>query len=94
MKETKSKCWVVMEVYKWEYLTVLGNLSLMAPSDGPDGFMPIFDSRAEAIAWSGSEENIRECTLTRIPEALHAEKKRKTKKLTINKQVSGKPSND
>lgn len=48
----------VMKVFSWESLEVLG-MPLSAPANGPHKFIPVFETRAQAVAFNnGSEENI------------------------------------
>ncbi len=53
--------WCVMKVSKWSSLTVFNNIPLNSPSGGPSGFIPIFNTKEEAIIWdNGSEEYVRQ----------------------------------
>lgn len=62
MKITNSKktLWCVMKSHNWSSITVFTNMPLVSPSGGPHGFIPVFNTRKEAIEWDGSEEYVRE----------------------------------
>ncbi len=50
-----------MKVNKWSNLTVMSGIPLNCPEDGPQGFIPVFNTREEAIAWDdGSEEYVKQ----------------------------------
>ena len=50
--------WVIMKLHKWDSLTVWG-IPTSTPKEGPHGFIPVFDTREQAVAFnSGSEANI------------------------------------
>ena len=61
MKDTeiKSPMWVVMAGQGWETIVVNG-FPIIAPKEGPHGYIPIFKTREQAVAWNGSEDNVRE----------------------------------
>lgn len=40
----------VMKAHNWACITVAG-FPMLPPSDGPCAFIPIFDTREQAIAW-------------------------------------------
>ena len=52
----------VMKVHKWEVLTAHG-LPLQCPPEGPQGFIPVFDTRAQAVEWDGSDEHVVEMVI-------------------------------
>lgn len=55
-----ASMWAVMKAYSWESLEVMG-LSLRAPPQGPCKFIPLFETRAQAIAFDGGcEDHVRE----------------------------------
>lgn len=50
--------WAVMKAYSWGSLSV-GGLSIGSPPKGPQRFMPLFETREQAVAWdNGCEDNI------------------------------------
>jgi hypothetical protein len=50
--------WVVMTAYLWSNVTVNG-MPMRSPADGPQRFMPVFESREQAVAWNnGCEDNV------------------------------------
>ncbi len=49
-----------MKSHNWSSITVFTNMPLVSPSGGPHGFIPVFNTRKEAIEWDGSEEYVRE----------------------------------
>jgi len=51
--------WGVMKAHGWESLKVNG-FPLRAPADGPDYFIPLFNSREQAVAWAGGDERVYE----------------------------------
>ena len=45
--------WAIMRAVPFSDIVVaLGNLPLQSPPEGPDYFIPVFDSKAKAKAWS------------------------------------------
>jgi hypothetical protein len=49
--------WVVMKAHTWENIEVMG-MSIRPPPDGPQRFIPMFDTREQAVAWDGSDEHV------------------------------------
>lgn len=50
--------WAVFKAYKWNSLQVLG-LNLKAPLNGPCKFIPLFDTKAQALKFAdGDESNV------------------------------------
>lgn len=47
--------WVVMRAHSWESLEVSG-LALRNPDNGHQRFIPVFNTKEQAVAWSGSDE--------------------------------------
>jgi hypothetical protein len=47
--------WCVMKAHGWKNLTVAG-IEMAAPKEGPQHFIPVFDTREQAVAWSGNDE--------------------------------------
>lgn len=57
-ESTDSIMWVVMKAYSWSSVTA-GGMPMMSPPEGPQRFMPVFESREQAVAWdNGCEDNI------------------------------------
>ena len=51
--------WAVFKAFKWSSLEVLGSLPLMAPKDGPQRFIPLFDTKEQALKFTeGDETNV------------------------------------
>jgi hypothetical protein len=49
--------WCVMKAHSWTNLSVMG-IAMQAPAEGPQHFIPVFDTREQAVAWSGTEEHV------------------------------------
>ena len=49
------RLWCVMKAHEWSNLSVAG-IEMVAPKKGPQYFIPIFDTREQALAWSGNDE--------------------------------------
>lgn len=49
--------WAVMMACKWDSIITMG-CPLQCPSDGPQRFIPVFDTKEQAIKWNGSDKNI------------------------------------
>lgn len=50
--------WAVFKAYSWSSLQVLG-LDLTAPPDGPCKFIPLFDTKDQALKFAdGDESNV------------------------------------
>lgn len=58
MKKKPITLWAIMKVHKWESITVMNNIPLQQPAEGPDGFIPVFNNPERAAAWAGTNENI------------------------------------
>ena len=56
----KQRLWVLMKVQSWDSLTVGGYYSLGQPADGPSGFLPVFCTKKEAVAFGGSAKHVKE----------------------------------
>ena len=48
--------WAVFRAYPWSSLEVLGSMPLMAPKDGPQRFIPLFDTRDQALEFTGGDD--------------------------------------
>lgn len=49
--------WAVMKAYTWDAITIHG-LPLRASHEEPQRFIPVFETREQAVAWAGSEDYI------------------------------------
>lgn len=49
--------WCVMKAHGWQNLSVAG-IAMKPPAEGPQHFIPVFDTREQAVAWSGTEEHV------------------------------------
>lgn len=49
--------WAVMKVYEWDSIEAAG-FTLQCPADGPHRFIPVFNTRAQAVAWAGSDDHV------------------------------------
>lgn len=47
--------WCVMKAHGWQNLSVAG-VAMAAPKEGPQRFIPVFDTREQAVAWSNNDE--------------------------------------
>ena len=48
--------WAVFKAFKWSSLEVLGSLPLIAPKDGPQRFISLFDTKEQALKFTGGDE--------------------------------------
>ena len=53
----KSTYWAVMKVLPWDHILAHG-YPLRCPTEGPQRFIPVFDTREQAVAWAGSDEHV------------------------------------
>ena len=50
--------WVVMKLQDWSGITVFGH-PVIVPKEGPSGYIAVFDTREQAIAYNnGSAESV------------------------------------
>lgn len=55
--------WAIMKAYTWGSLSVEGS-PLTPPVEGPQRFVPIFDTHEQAVAWNnGSDVDVRQMTV-------------------------------
>ena len=54
-----KRLWAVMKAHSWDKLSVLGH-PLLSPAEGPQRFIPVFDTREQAVQWAGSDEHVAE----------------------------------
>ena len=57
LSSKQKSYYCVMTLNKWENLSVL-NYPIQSPKEGPHYFMPVFNTKEQAIKWHGSEENV------------------------------------
>lgn len=58
--------WAVMRAYSWSSISLpaLHSITLRADFEGPHRFIPVFDTREQAVAWNnGSDVDVREMTV-------------------------------
>ena len=60
----QTEWWAVMRAVPWDKVTIQGN-KLTPPIEGPCRFIPLFDTREQAITFeNGSSENVFKVTTT------------------------------
>lgn len=57
--------WAVMKAQSWDSLSVWNGLPLRAPKEGPHKFIPVFNTREQAVAFDESEEHVVMLTLAK-----------------------------
>jgi hypothetical protein len=55
---TGSALWAVMKAHAWDSITTAHGIPLMCPPEGPHRFIPVFNTREQAVAWAGSDEHV------------------------------------
>jgi hypothetical protein len=59
MTPTKTcALWAVMKAHAWNSVTNAHGQPLVCPPDGPHRFIPVFNTREQAVAWDGSDEHV------------------------------------
>ena len=60
-KIPKKNRFAVMKLYNWNSVSA-GGVELSAPIDGisPQHFIPVFETREQAVSWAGGDENVME----------------------------------
>lgn len=53
-----SALWAVMKAHPWDSITTAHGIPLMCPPEGPHRFIPVFDTREQAVAWAGTDEDV------------------------------------
>ena len=53
-----SALWAVMKAHAWDSITTAHGIPLMCPPEGPHRFIPVFDTREQAVAWAGTDEHV------------------------------------
>jgi hypothetical protein len=60
MSATKQKrMWAVMKAHSWGSIEVGGH-PLAFPKDGPHKFVPLFNTKRQAVRFAGSDEHVYE----------------------------------
>lgn len=54
---TGSALWAVMKAHTWGSISAHG-FPLQCPPEGPHRFIPVFNTREQAVAWDGSDEHV------------------------------------
>ncbi len=49
--------WCVMKAHGWNNVSVAG-IAMQSPPNGPQHFIPVFDTREQAVAWAQTEEHV------------------------------------
>ena len=57
--KTNRRLWCIMKAHGWHSISV-GGIALKPQKTGPQYFIPVFDTEAQAVAWSQSGEHVRE----------------------------------
>lgn len=63
MKKKPTALFAVMKAYPFSSIQVFNSIPLNPVKGEPQRFIPVFESRKEAIAWGGTDENIVELTV-------------------------------
>lgn len=53
-----SALWAVMKAHAWDSITTAHGIPLMCPDQGPHRFIPVFNTREQAVAWAGSDDHV------------------------------------
>ena len=53
-----SALWVVMKAQPWDALSVGAGWPLRAPDEGPHRFLPVFNTREQAVKWAGGDDHV------------------------------------
>jgi hypothetical protein len=54
---TDKSLWAVMRAHSWGSIAINGT-SLVAPPEGPHRFIPVFETRNQAVTWHGSDSDV------------------------------------
>ena len=54
--------WAVMCSHTWKEVSTSTGIPVHGPAEGPHGFIPLFFTRKQAVAWAGSDKHVRELT--------------------------------
>lgn len=49
--------WAVMKAHAWDAMTCNG-WPVACPPEGPHRFIPVFNTRSQAVAWAGSDKHV------------------------------------
>jgi len=59
--------WAVMKAYGWNSIEIPG-VNIIPPPNGPQRFIPLFDTRKQALAFTdGDESNLQEMETFQTP---------------------------
>lgn len=59
MSAQPIRLWCVMKAFAYPGIEISG-YKIPHPQDGPQRFIPVFNTREEAVKWNGSEDCVRE----------------------------------
>ena len=65
-KPQPKTLWAVMKAYGWGSITA-GSFPLTCPPEGPHKFIPVFNTREQAVAWAGSDAGVSEIEIIASP---------------------------
>jgi hypothetical protein len=65
IKQDGRTFWAVMKAHSWDCLECSG-LPVRMPEDGPHRFIPVFNTREQAVAWAGSDEHVYAMTTVKL----------------------------
>ncbi|MDP3069825.1 MAG: hypothetical protein Q8N18_06020 [Opitutaceae bacterium] len=46
-----------MNALEWNFVSK-GGIAMQAPKEGPQRFIPVFDTREQAVAWARTEKHV------------------------------------
>lgn len=55
--------WAVMRAQEFSLIETAIGMPLQHPPEGPQRFIPVFDTKEQAVAWNGGEDNVKEMTV-------------------------------
>jgi len=59
--------WAIMKAYGWNSIEITG-VNIIPPPNGPQRFIPLFDTREQALAFTdGDESNLQEMEMVQTP---------------------------
>jgi hypothetical protein len=56
--------WAVMRAQQFTDIETAMGIPLQHPSEGPQRFIPVFDTKEQAVAWNGGDHNVKEMIVT------------------------------
>ena len=64
MKSDTRSMWAVMKALDWDVFSVFGVARFRAPDEGPQRFIPVFDTREQAVAFDhGNDAHVVELVM-------------------------------